>query len=206
MPDFNKIYLYRITHIKNIPHIIKYGITHSTSLKANPDFVPIGDNSLISSRKKIKFNNKLLGDYIPFYFAIRTPMLYVIQNGLNMVSSIPAEDIVYCVSSIQKILDQGLDFIYTDGHAVNKLSSLYSKNDINEIENKVDFKAIKKKYWNQENDLDLKRRKEAEFLVVGDIEVNSILGYVVYNEHVRNKMISYGVNAAHIKIDSKYYF
>lgn len=28
MTELNKLYLFRMTHIKNIPHILQYGITH----------------------------------------------------------------------------------------------------------------------------------------------------------------------------------
>ena len=99
MPDLNKTYLFRMTHVDNIPHIIQHGITHSSSVNANPNFISIGDSSLISSRNNILLNNgRLLGEYIPFYFGVRTPMLYVVQNGYNMVAPTPAENIVYCVT------------------------------------------------------------------------------------------------------------
>ena len=52
MPDFNKTYLYRMTHIENIPHVIQFGITHSLSPNANSNYVPIGDGNLIESRSK----------------------------------------------------------------------------------------------------------------------------------------------------------
>lgn len=38
-----------MTHIKNIPHILKYGITHKNSPNANPYYEEIGDISLIST-------------------------------------------------------------------------------------------------------------------------------------------------------------
>jgi len=67
MPDLNKIYLFRMTHIENIQHILQNGITHSTSVKANPNFVPIGDGSLITTRNNFLLNNgRRLGEYIPF--------------------------------------------------------------------------------------------------------------------------------------------
>jgi ssDNA thymidine ADP-ribosyltransferase, DarT len=76
MPYLNNTYLFRITHIENIPHILQHGITHSTSLNANRNFVPIGDGSLIATRNNFLLNNgRLLGEYIPFYFGLRTPML-----------------------------------------------------------------------------------------------------------------------------------
>ncbi len=37
------IYIYRMTHIDNIPHILKYGITHKNSKNANPHYKAIGD-------------------------------------------------------------------------------------------------------------------------------------------------------------------
>ncbi len=50
MADLNKIYLYRITHIENVPHILDKGVTHKNSPLANPQFTPIGDPNLISTR------------------------------------------------------------------------------------------------------------------------------------------------------------
>ena len=71
MPDLNKTYLFRMTHVDNIPHIIQHGITHSSSVNTNPNFISIGDSSLISSRNNILLNNgRLLGEYIPFYFGV----------------------------------------------------------------------------------------------------------------------------------------
>lgn len=44
------IKIYRITHILNIPHIMRYGITHKTSPHADPHYFAIGDISLINTR------------------------------------------------------------------------------------------------------------------------------------------------------------
>ncbi len=146
-----------MTHVDNLPHIILHGITHSNSLKANPDYKPIGDFSVIQSRKDFTLENgKNLGDYIPFYFGTRTPMLFVVQKGFNMVHPIEADKIVYCVSSVQQILKLKLEFFFTDGHALDRFSSQYTIDDIARIGNVIDWKAVKEKYWNNENDLDLK--------------------------------------------------
>lgn len=207
MPDLNKIYLYRMTHIDNISHILQNGITHSNSEKANQNFSPIGDVSLISTRNNILLNNKrLLGEYIPFYFGVRTPMLYVVQNGFNMVAPTPAENIVYCVTSVQKIIDLNLDFVFTDGHAVDRFTTQFTIQDIYKLDDILDWKAIEAKYWFDSNDLDFKRKKEAEFLVLGDISVNAILGYLVYNQKSKDKIINFGAHSDKVHIRSKYYF
>jgi hypothetical protein len=207
MADLNKLYLFRMTHIENIPHILQNGITHTTSEYANPDFVPIGDGSLITTRNKFILNNGTrLGEYIPFYFGVRTPMLYVVQNGFNLVAPTSAENIVYCVSSVQKIIDLQLDFVFTDGHAVDGFSSQYTVADIQNIDTILDKNAINAKYWKDENDLDKKRRKEAEFLVLGDISLHAILGYITYNENAKNKIITFGADATNVLIKPEFYF
>ena len=207
MADLSKTYLFRMTHIENIPHILQYGITHQSSLNANPNFVPIGDNSIISTRNDFTLNNgKKLGDYIPFYFGKRTPMLYVIQNGYNLVTLTPAESIVYCITSVQKIIEQQSDFVFTNGHAIEKITSQYSPADIINIDNIIDWNAVKATYWREENDLDLKRRKEAEFLVLGDIATEAILCFVVYNQNAQNRMIGFGADASKVLIKPDYYF
>lgn len=196
-----------MTHIENIPHILQNGITHSTSVNANPNFIAIGDSSLISTRNSFLLNNgRLLGDYIPFYFGYKTPMLYVIQRGFNRVASTPAENIVYCISSVQKIIDLKLDFVFTDGHAVDRLSTQYTISDIQNIDTLIDKNAIKSKYWKDENDLDLKRRKEAEFLVLGHIAPDGILGYVTYNENTKKRLIGFGADASKVVVKPEYYF
>lgn len=196
-----------MTHIQNIPHILENGITHITSSNANSNFIPIGDGNLIATRNNFLLNNdKLLGQYIPFYFGLRTPMLYVIQNGYNSVTPTLPENIVYCVSSVQKIIDMNLDFVFTNGHAVDVFSSQFTEADIQNIDSIIDKDAVNAKYWKDEKDLDRKRRKEAEFLVLGDINPNAILAYLVYNENAKNKIIDFGADATKVLVNSEYYF
>lgn len=207
MPDLNKILIYRMTHIENIPHILQHGITHSASKNANDSFVPIGDGSLIATRNIFTLDNgRRLGEYIPFYFGTRMPMLYVIQKGYNLVTPTPAENIVYCVSSVQKIIDHDLDYVFTDGHAIDSFSTQYSKKDISNIDDILNKNAIDAKYWINSKDLDVKRKKEAEFLVLGDIAHSAVLGYCVYNTASKDRMLAFGIKETKVKIKPNYYF
>lgn len=196
-----------MTHIKNIPHVLEHGITHSSSPNANPHFAPIGDGSLIETRSSFVLNNgNTLGDYIPFYFGVRTPMLYVVQKGFNMVKPTLPQQIVYCVTSVKQIVDSGLDFVFTNGHAVDGFTLQYGRDDVNNIKELIDWNAVKAKYWRDENDLDLKRRKEAEFLVSGDIPLELIKGYVVYDQPAKDTLVEYGVDEDNIKVIPEFYF
>jgi len=212
-----KINIYRITHIKNIPHILKYGITPKVSEHPNPNFKVIGDSTLIDTRsnKKVKITNGndeiietiTLGDFIPFYFGVKMPMLYVIQHGGNFVpKATKPENIVYLACSIEKILIFGNEFYFSDGHATDMLTTFYNKDKIQDLHTIIDWQAVKTSYWGGEENLDLKRKKQAEFLVKGDINPNCIIGYVCYNNDAKKKLIKFGINKQIIKIIPKTYF
>ncbi len=196
-----------MTHIANVPHILLHGITHRNSPYANPNFTPIGDPSLISTRDKFQLDNgRLLGEYVPFYFGTLTPMLYKVQKGFDGLLPTPAEEIVYCVTSIQQILDTNIDFVFTNGHAVDALSFQYNRDDIANLNELLDWTAIKAKYWKSETDLDLKRRKQSEFLVLGDIPTSAVLGFVVFNQQTKDHMLEMGIAPNRIHINKNHYF
>lgn len=207
MADLSKIRLFRMVHVENVPHILANGLTLAHSEKANENYVPIGDSSLINRRNSvITLNGKNLNEFMPFYFGFRMPMLYVVQKGYNGVSAQNPENIVYCITNVDKIIQSQLPFIFTNGHAVSALSKFFDKDDINSLEEIVDFEAVKNLFWNNESDLDLKRRKEAEFLVEGDIPSNVISGWVVYNEKTKGKLIEFGIPEELIVIRENFYF
>ena len=133
-------------------------------------------------------------------------MLYVIQKGFNGVSITQAQDIVYCVTSIQKIVETKQEFVYTNGHALDTFSSQFIPQELADIDNQVDFQAIKVKDWNNPSDLDLKRRMQAEFLLLGDLPNTAILGFVVYNQQGNNRLLAMGLQANQIHINNKHYF
>jgi hypothetical protein len=196
-----------MTHIENIRHILQHGITHMRSSNKNSKYVPIGDRGLINNREHFVMPNQLhLGDYIPFYFGTRMPMLFVICNGYNNVKRIPSEQIVYCITSVFEIVKHQLEFVYTNGHGVDDLTEFFEPDVVTNIFAHIDKTAIDQKYWRDDKDLDLKRRKEAEFLVRNDIPAAAILGYAVYNLAAKQNLINLGINDEHIVIKPAYYF
>lgn len=78
--------------------------------------------------------------------------------------------------------------------------------EVQDIATLLDFEAIKTKYWRPESDLDLKRRKEAEFLLEQDLPIEAILGYVVFDEVVKQKIIQLGIKPEKIVVRPDYYF
>lgn len=199
-------YAFRLVHIGNIPHILAHGIVRATSRVANPDYIPIGDPTVIASRKQVQIGEKDLCEYIPFYFGPRSPMLYVIQNGYNGVPQVNAEDIVYCVIRLKDIIQDELKCQFTDGHALNSLSKSYPGSLLNKIDDYVHCADVYARYWTDDKDTDLKRRKDAELLLEDDLPANYIAGFVVYNATAFSKLKALGIPEAKIAIRPEYYF
>lgn len=203
----NKInYAFRITHINNISHIAKCGIVKATSLLHDKKFQPIGDSQVINLRKGKVINGYHIGDYIPFYFGPRSPMLYVIQHGYNGVQRVEPEKIVYCVIKLDDLIADGIECLFTDGHALSFLTSFYTKDYLVNINSIVNYKDVYSSQWNLEGDRDLKRRKEAELLIKDDLPAKYIKGYVVYNEKAKQSLIEKGIIGNLIAVMPNYYF
>lgn len=205
------IKVFRMIHIDNIPHILQNGITHRNSPKANSNYVSIGDDSLIDARsaKNIKTangNTICLGDFIPFYFWVKMPMLYIIQNGYHNVVKRTPEEIIYIVCSVEDLANNYEEIYFSDGHANSAFSTLYDKTHLCDLPNVLDWNAIKATFWDGEDKRDLKRRKEAEFLVKEDVSPQQITTFGCYSESAKQKLIRYGIDAGKIKVNSQAYY
>ena len=199
-------YAFRITHIDNIPHILKNGLVKADSPLHDKNYVPIGDPQIIGLRGDIEVKGYRIGDYIPFYLGPRSPMLYVIQHGYNGVQRVEPEKIVYCVIRLDDLINNNIDCIFTDGHALSALTSYYTKDKLPQIDQIVKFDDVYSSQWNIEEDIDLKRRKEAELLVNCDLPAQYVRGYVVYNEEAKNQLMGFGIAADMIVTARNYYF
>jgi hypothetical protein len=216
--NLSQIHIYRLTHIENIPHILKNGITHKNSPNAKPDYVTIGDVDLIETRaaKQVNISNGArfqshgkitLGDFIPFYFGVRMPMLYVVQHGGNYVErATPKEDIVYLVCRLTDLIDSKATYYFSDGHATDAFTLFYDKSRIAELPTIIDWVAVKSVYWGGEENLETKRKKQAEFLVAGDIAPQNLCGFVCYNGVVKQRLIEMGVDSRKVKVYPSAYY
>ncbi len=199
-------YAFRITHIDNIPHIVRCGLVRNDSPLRDEHFVSIGDRQIIQLRNEMDVKGYRISNYIPFYLGPRSPMLYVIQHGYNGVQRVEPERIVYCVIRLDDLINNDIDCIFTDGHALSALSSFYTKDKLLQINDIINYDDVYSTQWNSEIDIDLKRRKEAELLVKNDLPISFIRGYVVYNEMAKQTLIENGIDASKIVVLSGYYF
>jgi hypothetical protein len=117
--------LFRITHIANLPWLLKHGLHCANGDAADPSFVAVGNPDLINNRARRRVPlapGGALADYVPFYFTPKSPMLLNIKTGYNGVTRRPNEEIVILVSSCQAMLDAGVSMLFTDRHAYTEMA------------------------------------------------------------------------------------
>lgn len=201
-----------MVHWQNIPHILKYGLCSRTHENADPNFINIGHEQLIIDRDqhKIDLEGKgLLGEYIPFYFAGHSPMLYLIMNGFQGVQKRPQEDLVFLVCKIAEISQSGVDYFFTDRNAKMKLAKPYT--DLADLD-RLNWGCIYTREWkNTEENYQKRDLKQAEFLVKHHLPVNLISAVVVKNEekktYIEAQLHIFGMNIpVHIDKGYKLYY
>lgn len=181
MESLGRIHLFRITHIGNLPRIIAAGkICCPSHADADPEYLGIGHRSIIGTRdiKSIcKGPGGTFRDYVSFYFGMRGPMMYSIKHGNSDVEKLPMNKIIYLVTSVERVKD--LPFVFTDGQGIKAFTKFFDHlGDLGQ----VDLEAAKAKYWSEEDDPDLKRRKQAEFLVHREVPFERVSHILTYND------------------------
>jgi hypothetical protein len=196
---------------------MNYGITQKISLNTNPHYVSIGDVSLINARnsRQVQVTNGnilatgtiTLGNFIPFYFGVKMPMLYVIQNGGNRVKkATPPEEIIYLTCKISDIISSHILFYFSDGHAMDSFTSFYDQSQIINLPNIIHWSAIKNAYWGGDDKLEIKRKKQAEFLVGSDIAPKYLSDFGCYNTGAKEHLLSIGIAEEKIKVVPNAYY
>lgn len=178
-------WLFRITHIGNLPHILQHGVCCRSHPNADPNFIDIGSTEIIGVRKShpVKINGYgNIGDYVPFYFDARSIMLYNILTGYGVPKRKP-EDIIVLATTVASA-SKCDKYFFTDGQANTYISGHY--NDLKNLD-KIDWDVVTSgNFKKAETDTDRSRRYQAEFLIHHHVPLNCIEAIAVYNQACAN--------------------
>jgi hypothetical protein len=64
---------------------------------------------------------------VPFHFATRLPMMFAIHKGNVGGRSSDTTPLIYVDSSVQRVQEIGLQFVFSDGHPTKAFSEIYNK-------------------------------------------------------------------------------
>lgn len=182
-------FIWRIVHKDNVGWILKNGIHCANSPTQDPDYIPIGNGSLIEERKTWPVNHPPgghLSDYVPFYFTPYSPMLLNIITGRNGVVMRPKSDICILVASLYKLKEAGIPFIFTDRHA--KLAKATMSDDLGDL-GMIDWSALQAKNFRRDPDNpEAFEKYQAEALVHKHLPVANLEAIVTYNAAVKKPL------------------
>ncbi len=162
------ISIYHITHINNLESILRAGglIANSSLKRQQINYLDIAHENIQSRRANTSVPcsaGGVLHDYVPFYFASRSPMLYAIHKGNVSGYKGGQDSVIYLVSDAEIIEAEGLDFTFTDGHAVMAYADFYEELKDLDV---IDWDLMESKYWyDTPEDPNRKFRRQAEFLI-----------------------------------------
>lgn len=195
-----KALIFRITHIRNIPWILRNGVHCCNSSVFDPDYVEIGNPELIHRRhsRAVPLSpGGTLSDYVPFYFTPFSIMLYNIKTGYGGIRKIPNEDIVILVSSLPRVQEHSIPFVFTDCHAYSMTANFYDNVD---SLSKVDWPLLQARDFRHDpDDPGKKERYQAEALVYQHLPVSALLGIGCYSPSA-NEWLQSCLTEARLKI------
>lgn len=191
---------FHFTHIDNLDSILEHGLL-STNLKNEMEVghQNVANNHIQQTRSQIIIDTQLklrnrreiwdecqvlhsLHDFVPFYFALKCPMLFQILTSKNIEQS----DMIFIAIDPKKCLAD-LDEVYFSDASINRandLPNLYSNEaDLVKL-NWAEIKNIKR--VESEN---LKHQRMAEFLVKDVLALEYIDHIIVWSKGVKQNII-----------------
>ncbi len=211
-PKKEDLWVFRMVHYQNLPHILEHGMHCRRSASAHVGYVNIGSAEVISRRDTVVVKcdpGCVINDYVPFYFGVRSPMLYKIHTG-NGVPWQPQEDIIYCCCRFVELVGSGLEWCFTNGNAASSITLFFTNDNDYRV---LDWTSIYAREWkddNKDGDHDRMRKKHAEFLVKSHVPATFIRRIVVKNEE-RRRLVEEWIAASPLQISvhsdrPKFYF
>jgi hypothetical protein len=200
-PNKEELWVFRIVHYLNLPHILEHGMHCRRSPAALSGYVTIGSTEVMSCRDSVAVKcdpTSVINDYVPFYFGVRSPMLLKIHTG-NGVPWQSQEDIIYLCCRFSELVRSKLEWCFTDGNAATGITTFFTAEDDYAT---LDWTSIYATEWNDNNkdgDHDRMRKKQAEFLVKNHVPPSFIRRIVVKTEG-KKRQIEEWIAAAHLDI------
>ena len=193
--DPSATHIFHITDVSNLSGILQAGGLHSDAVIVNSG-VQVTNIAYghIKQRRLTQYQvssagNRFVGEFVPFYFCQRSPMLYTINSGNTGRPVGSQSTIVHLVSTVADGIATGRQWAISDGNAGSGYAEFSS--DIKMLD-ELDWAAIKADYWQNRQ-----HEKMAEFLVADFFEWDKIIGIGCQNVQVQQTVQAIINGSAH---------
>ncbi|MBQ1061587.1 MULTISPECIES: DUF4433 domain-containing protein [Micromonospora] len=215
-PTPERARIMHFTHIDNLPNILATGRLLADSAVGAQLRTDVGAVGIKASRRERPVTcppGGFVADYVPFYFAPRSPMMYRIscEHRDGKAGCYPGGDdpLVYLVSSVDRVQGAGLRWVASDGNCAAGVTAFTG--NVDDLGKLVDWPLMRATYWNNvPEDPDRIRRRMAELLVHREFPVNLITGYVVRTDarkaQLGHVLRSAGIIDAYVDVRQHWYY
>lgn len=189
-PSLNadKALIWRIVHRDNLPWLLAHGLHCRNAAEQDPHYLNIGSAELIDKRAHRAVPiapGGTLSDYVPFYFTPFSVMMKNIHSGRGVVQR-RHEEIVILVSSLHRVRDLGVPFVFTNGHAYPPDTRFFD--DLAAL-SEIDWRILQSRDFKRDLDDPKKlERYQAEALVHRHLPTQGLLGIVCYTDALKREL------------------
>lgn len=175
------------THVEHLAGIVRDGLLSDTRTQAAGAVRFEAGDYGIKERRRHRMvtcgSGGVVADYVPLYYAPRSPMMYRIDRGGVETYASDCHSLVYLASSVERLLDLTLEPVFTDRNAVLDLAD--QTTEIDRLDNLVDWELMTATYWNNTAEHpDRMERRMAECLVYGSLPWEAVEEVVVRSEDI----------------------
>jgi hypothetical protein len=181
------ILIYHITDVSNLSNIMNAGGLHSDSTLQSVGVQPsVIGHSHIKQRRMTEIvipcaGNRFVGEFVPFYFCPRSPMLYTINRGNTGRAVGCQSDIVHLVSTVDIASNLGSVWAYSSGNAGAYVADFYNDPGLSQL----DWNIINSSDWGGQFRRD---KKSAEFLIHDFYPWESFVQIGCYNANMKQRV------------------
>ncbi|BCL15907.1 type II toxin-antitoxin system toxin DNA ADP-ribosyl transferase DarT [Micromonospora sagamiensis] len=204
------------THIDNMSPILAAGRLVADSAVGERLTTDVGSAAIKASRRAKRVPcppGGVIADYVPFYYAPRSPMMYRIacdhRDGKPNCYPDGDDPLVYLVSSVDRVHATRLDWVASDGNCAAALTCF--SNSLRDLPELVDWPLMRETLWrNTPADQDRMRRRMAELLVHREFPLELVIGYAVRTpareEQLRQVLRDAGIINAYVGVRPDWYY
>lgn len=163
--------VFHFTHVDHLPTVITHGLLSDSAAQARGVLTTeVGNHAIKDQRRQRAVSLPPAGavaDYVPFYFAPRSPMMFSISQGNVSTYQGGTARLVYLVSTLEHLHQLGHGPVLTDRNAALHYAEYRAFDPADPVgDDFIDWTLMLNKYWNNTADEPQRReRRMAEALV-----------------------------------------
>ncbi|MCO1579461.1 DUF4433 domain-containing protein [Crossiella sp. SN42] len=184
--------IFHFTHIDNLAAVLGSGaLVADCSMRAAGTRCSETGNPDIKKRRRSRMvpvhPGGVVGDYVPFYFAPRSPMLFKVARKNFAQGRRVQDELIYLISRTSKV-DAVRPIVCSDRNAAASLVDFRSGTaDLGRF---VDWDLMRSAMWNDtDDDPDRRQRRMAELLVHESVPLECLTGIGVRDATVADRAI-----------------